>query len=52
MNRPKKKKVEAREEAVELPDETGITGEAERAPSPPPADRAAAPAISHSQRRL
>ena len=35
MNRPKKKKIEAREEAVEVPDETGITGEAERAPSPP-----------------
>ena len=34
MNRPKKKKVEAREEVVEAPEETGITGEAERSPSP------------------
>ena len=36
MNRPKKKKVEAREEVVEAPEETGITGEAERSPSPVP----------------
>ena len=51
MNRAKKKKVEAREEVVEAPEETGITGEAERSPSPPPAEPAAAPSPGRMKRK-
>ena len=48
MPKAKKKKVPAREEVVEAPNETGITGEAERAPSPTPAEPAAAPSPGES----
>ena len=51
MNRPKKKKVEAREEVVEAPEETGITGEVERSPSPVPPVPPTAPSPGRVKRK-